>query len=132
MTSLLDANILIALVDTDHVHHIPAGDWFSGTDDAFSTCPITQGALIRHLLRGGHASGDIAAAINRIQGLPRHEFWPDDQPFTTDIIAGLTGHRQVTDSYLCHLARSRRGLLATFDRGLAAVHPDVAALVPIG
>ena len=132
MTFLLDANVLIALVDSDHVHHQVAGDWFTGTDQRFATCPITQGSLVRHLVRAGHSSGDIADAVGRIQVLPRHEFWPDDLPFSLDVIVGLTGHRQVSDAYLCNLARNRGAQVATFDRGLAAVHPDVAALIPIG
>lgn len=132
MTFLLDANVLIALVDPDHVHHRSAGDWFSGSDEMFATCPITQGALVRHLLRVDHSVSDIGAAIARIQALPRHEFWPDDVPFTSEVIAGVVGHRQVTDSYLCHLASGRHARLATFDRALAAIHPDVATLVPIG
>ena len=37
--------------------------------------------------------------------------------------------RQVTDSYLAALARHRNGRLATFDRGLAALHADVADLI---
>ena len=130
MSLLLDANVLIALVDPDHVHHEWAADWFSQHDDRFATCPMTQGSLIRHLLRGGHTSGDIGVAIARIQALPRHEFWPDDLPFATDVIATVIGHRQVTDAYLCHLARGHAGHVATFDRGLAAVHPDGAVLVP--
>ena len=132
MTCLLDANVLIALVDPDHVHHRSAGDWFSGSDEMFATCPITQGALVRHLLRVDHSISDIGAAIARIQALPRHEFWPDDVPFTSKVIAGIVGHRQVTDSYLCHLASGRRARLVTFDRALAAIHPDVAMLVPVG
>ena len=132
MTCLLDANVLIALVDPDHVHHRPAVDWFSGSDDGFATSPITQRALIRHLLRAGHAAGEIGAALSRIQALPRHEFWPDDVAFTSDVIAGVVGHRQVTDSYLCHLARRHSGKLATFDRALAAVHRDATVQVPAG
>ena len=130
MSFLLDANVLIALVDPDHVHHEWAADWFSQHDEPFATCPMTQGALIRHLLRAGHTIGDIGAALARIQALPRHEFWHDDQPFTHDVIATVIGHRQVTDAYLCDLARRRATSVATFDRGLAAVHPDVAVLVP--
>ncbi len=130
MSFLLDANVLIALVDPDHVHHEWAADWFSQHDDPFATCPMTQGALIRHLLRAGHTSGDIGVALERIRALPRHEFWADDNPFTHDTIAAVIGHRQVTDAYLCSLARGRVGHVATFDRGLAAVHPDVAVLVP--
>ncbi len=29
MTTLLDANVLVALVVADHVHHDPAEDWLS-------------------------------------------------------------------------------------------------------
>ena len=36
------------------------------------------------------------------------------------------GHRQVTDAYLAALARHHRGKLASFDRGLVALHTDVA------
>jgi hypothetical protein len=39
------------------------------------------------------------------------------------------GHRQVTDAYLAALARRRQGRLATLDKGLAALHPDVAELL---
>jgi uncharacterized protein len=127
---LLDANVLIALVDPDHVHHEWAADWYSQHDEPFATCPITQGALIRHLLRAGHNGGDIGVALERIQGLPRHEFWPDHLPFTPAVTIHVVGHRQVTDAYLCHLARGRHGQVATFDRGLSAVHVDVAVLVP--
>jgi predicted nucleic acid-binding protein len=42
----------------------------------------------------------------------------------------VIGHRQVTDAYLAHLARSRTGRLATFDRGLAEMRDDVTDLVP--
>ncbi len=40
--------------------------------------------------------------------------------------------RQVTEAYLAALARARSGRLATLDRGVVAVHPDVADLVPTG
>lgn len=128
---MLDANVLIALVDPDHVHHGSAIDWFASTDEAFATCPITQGALVRHLFRRGHAAGDIGPALERIQRLPRHEFWPDDQNFVSSVVQGLTGHRQVIDAYLCHLARSRHGRIATFDRAMMAAHPDVVELVDV-
>jgi predicted nucleic acid-binding protein len=43
---------------------------------------------------------------------------------------GVIGHRQVTDAYLAQLARANHGRLATFDRGLAALHTDIAELIP--
>jgi predicted nucleic acid-binding protein len=41
------------------------------------------------------------------------------------------GHRQVTDAYLTQLARARDGRVATFDRGFAALHKDIAEIVPV-
>ncbi len=45
MTVLLDANVLIALLVDDHVHHGAAENWFVGMSGNFATCPITQGSL---------------------------------------------------------------------------------------
>lgn len=44
-------------------------------------------------------------------------------------MAGVIGHRQVTDAYLVALARGHRSRLATFDRGLAALHGDEVELL---
>ncbi|MDQ3528256.1 MAG: hypothetical protein M3424_10365, partial [Actinomycetota bacterium] len=49
---LLDANVLIALVVTDHEHHARAAAWMS-PGRRFAVCPVTQGALVRFLLRQG-------------------------------------------------------------------------------
>jgi len=42
----------------------------------------------------------------------------------------VQGHKQVTDAYLAALARAHGGRLATLDATLAAMHPDVADLMP--
>ncbi|GFG85164.1 PIN domain-containing protein [Mycolicibacter algericus] len=60
---------------------------------------------------------------------PRHEFWPDSLSFADVTLTGVIGHRQVTDAYLAQLARAHNGRLATFDRGLAELHSDVAELL---
>lgn len=129
MTTLLDANVLIALVVVDHVHHEPAEEWLSSTGAAFATCPMTQGSLIRLLLREGQTSGAARELVNGITADQRHEFWPDSVSFDDVSLAGVIGHRQVTDAYLAQLARMHNGRLATFDRGLAQLHSDVAELV---
>ncbi len=54
MTALLDANVLIALVVTEHVHHDAAAEWLPAADTGFATCPITQGSLVRFPVRTGH------------------------------------------------------------------------------
>ena len=46
------------------------------------------------------------------------------------MLKGVVGHRQVTDAYLAQHARRRNSKIATFDEGMAALHPDVAELIP--
>lgn len=130
MTTLLDGNVLVALVVTDHVHHQSAEQWWVGrADTKFATSPITQGTLLRLMMRSGC---DAALAYQSLSGLTTrgdHEFWADDQPYVASTLRGVLGHRQVTDAYLADLARSRHGSVATFDAGFAATHPDVAELI---
>lgn len=130
MTVLLDANVLIALLTADHVHHEAAEEWFAGTDQRFATCPITQGSLVRLLVREGQPMGAAHSMLAELAGHERHEFWPDIVSYVDVPAAGIVGHRQVTDAYLAQLARTRGGRLATFDQGLADLHRDVADLVP--
>ncbi len=130
MTVLLDANVLIALTAVGHVHQDRAERWLSGLDEEHATCPITQGALLRVLLHSGAVLGDALAALASVTSHHRHRFWPDDVGFDAVSLAGVVGHRQVTDAYLAGLARHHGGRLATLDAGLAALHPDVATLLP--
>jgi len=129
VTHLLDGNLLIALVVTDHVHHAEAREWF-GDSRPFATCPITQGTLLRLLIREGAATGTAMDLLRSLTGRADHGFWPDGLDYGTVDVARVVGHRQVTDAYLAQLARSRSGRLATLDRGVCAAHPDVAD--PIG
>jgi toxin-antitoxin system PIN domain toxin len=126
---LLDANVLIALVVADHIHHDAAEAWLAHEAGEIATCPTTQGALVRFLVREGVAATSAATTVSAVQALDRHRFWPDDLGLDAVDLAAVVGHRQVTDAYLAALARARGGRLATFDRGLAGTHPDVALLL---
>jgi uncharacterized protein len=130
MTVLLDANVLIALVVADHVHHDPAETWLSTTTERFATCPITQGSLVRLLVREGQSGAVARNIVATIMNDPRHDFWPDSLSYSDVSMAGVIGHRQVTDAYLAELTRAQGGRLATFDQGLAKQHVDIAELVP--
>lgn len=131
MTTLLDANVLIALVVADHIHHDAAEQWFTNTDGSFATCPITEGSLLRLLIREGQTADNAHAVLHAVKNGERHEFWPDSVTYSDVPLKGVLGHRQVTDSYLAQLARVQGGRLATFDQGLAKQHTDVVDLVPI-
>lgn len=130
MTTLLDANVLIALVVADHVHHDAAEGWLEGSDGSFATCPITEGSLVRLLIREGRAADDAQAILAAVKASERCEFWPDSVAFTDVSLNGVLGHRQVTDAYLAQLTRANGGRLATFDQGLATLHTDIADLLP--
>lgn len=125
---LLDGNVLVALSDGAHVHHENASAWFAASSAPFATCPITQGTLLRMLLRFG-AVADVAGAVAflaRLTASERHRFWPDEIGYERVRMNGVQGQRQVTDAYLAALARHHGGRLLTLDRGLAALHADVA------
>jgi toxin-antitoxin system PIN domain toxin len=128
---LLDGNVLIALAVADHVHHAVARTWWLEAPDRFATTPMTQGTLLRFLLRERLPVATALGVLDRLTGSEHHEFWPDDAPFTRRALRGVMGHRQVTDAYLAELARRHRGRLVTLDAGLASVHADVAELLPV-
>lgn len=127
---LLDANLLIALVVGDHVHHEAAERWTVSRPEPFATCPITQGALVRFLVREGASGPEARQLLSDVLAHERHRFWPADLGYDGVDLGAVVGHRQVTDAYLAGLARAHGGRVATLDRGLAALHPDVAELVP--
>ncbi|MDT5048847.1 MAG: uncharacterized protein QOG75_4741, partial [Mycobacterium sp.] len=123
-------NVLIALVVTEHVHHDAAAEWLSTFDAGFATCPITQGSLVRFLVRTGQSAAATRDVVGAIEDANRHEFWPDSLSFADVEVGGIVGHRQITDAYLAQLARSRSEQFATLDSGLAHLHSDVALLIP--
>jgi len=126
---LYDANVLIALRDVGHTHHDRVAMWHSTSAHRYATCPISQGALVRYLVRAG-AADVVVTILNELSSDPRQVFWPDDLPFERVDLGRVVGHRQVTDAYLAGLARDRTAKLITLDAALVTLHPDVAALVP--
>jgi uncharacterized protein len=129
VTRLLDANVLIAAVVVEHVHHAAAERALSRDEVAFATCPLTELALLRFLIREGTPAGQAATVLEALSRHPRHRAWPDDLAAREVRWGAVQGHRRVTDAYLAALARARGGRLLTLDRGLAAAHPDVTDLV---
>lgn len=128
MTYLLDVNILIALLDGDHVAHGAAHTWFERTGSiAWASCPLTQNGVVRIIghPRYPNSTGSPAAAIEALApllALPGHEFWPNDISLMTSSLidpAHILTAAQVTDSYLLALAAARGGQLATLDRRLS-------------
>lgn len=126
-TYLLDVNVLIALVDSAHVEHEMAHQWFAKEGHrAWATCPLTENGLLRIV---GHARypnspgtpAAVAANLAGMRALPGHRFWPDDISLMDAShidTARMLHSAQVTDSYLLALAHAHDGRLATLDRKL--------------
>ena len=132
MTAFLaDGNVLVALTVVDHVHHDAAIGWFERTQPELATCPITEGTLLRFLVREGRSAPEAIAVLDAIRREDWHSFWTDALPYEAAHLAGVIGHRQVTDAYLVALARHNGGRVATLDRGLAALHGEHALLIEL-
>jgi hypothetical protein len=61
---------------------------------------------------------------------PRSEFWADDLSYRHADLSHVSGDRQVTGAYLAALAASRKGVLATLNRALAAAMTEHVVLIP--
>lgn len=133
MTHLLDASTLIALVVSEHEHHDRASEWFQQvTESGVALCPITEGALGRFLLRTGESPAGVAQLLTTLHDHPAVDFWPDSISYLDVPHARIRGHRQLTDAYLVALAASRKAMLATLDRPVAATWPEHVLLIPGG
>ncbi|MGB8435942.1 MAG: TA system VapC family ribonuclease toxin [Burkholderiales bacterium] len=128
MRSLLDVNVLIALLDADHVSHDLARSWFNRNARAgWASCPLTQNGCVRIMSHVRYPSPvPVQAGMERLREATtssHHAFWPDDVTLLDERVADagrIHGPRQLTDLYLLALAVRHGGRLVTFDRAIAA------------
>jgi uncharacterized protein len=126
--ALLDVNVLIALLDGEHISHEIAATWFKAHAEAgWATCPLTENGCIRIMSHPGYQNPlpiqSIALRLAEACGDPVHEFWTDSLSMTDSAcfdVSRLHGPRQLTDAYLLALAVKNRGRLVTFDRTIPA------------
>lgn len=130
--AILDANVLIALATPEHASRPACIAWFNNRGDpGFATCALTEGALLRFVLRvqvrpSVPLALDLLAAI---QTLPGHFFIAHAPSYREAELAMVRGHKQLTDAYLASIARGNSLKLVTLDVGLAAIHGDVCLLL---
>ena len=124
MRALLDVNVLIALLDSDHSLHVPATTWFNGHgNNGWASCPITQNGCVRVMSSPGYPGTlPVQAVVERLamaSNTRLHEFWADDLSLLDPTLfdpSRIHGPRQITDLYLLALAVKHRGSFVTFDR----------------
>jgi hypothetical protein len=129
---LLDLNVLIALLDSDHRHHQAAQDWFiSSGKDNVGLCPLTEAGFLRITTNPAYrpAPRTMAEVIAILQFLKAHSrfahplygYWDIRESWvnlTACFAQRISGHRQVTDAYLLGMAIKVGGVLVTFDKGI--------------
>jgi uncharacterized protein len=124
--ALLDINVLLALLDSDHVDHERARLWLEQEIGAgWASCAITENGFIRIISQPRYPSPvPVPQAIGRLASAAHnesHEYWPcsvsllDAQVIQRD---RLLGPRQVTDAYLLALAVEHGGRFVTFDQSI--------------
>ena len=124
MRALLDINVLLALLDADHVDHRRAREWLSGEiRHGWASCALTQNGFVRVISQPRYPSpvspSEAVERLRRATSTEHHEFWP----CSVSLLEGrrvnplhVHGPRQVTDVYLLALAVAHGGRFVTFDR----------------
>jgi len=139
--SLLDVNVLIALLDPTHTFHPSAARWFrQHSSQGWATCPLTENSFVRIVTHGSYPSprtvADAIDVLEAARAQADHSFWPDDLSLADTAVIDpghILSSGQVTDSYLLGLAVRAGGHFVTFDRriDLAAVRTASASALVV-
>ncbi len=120
----MDVNVLVALLDEDHVHHSIASQWFSTPGLQWAICPFSEAGLLRHMTRpkiGDLTMQEATEMLARLAEQPGYHYqaisagW---QALCGRLFQRISGHKQVTDAYLLGLALHEGLILVTFDRAI--------------
>jgi uncharacterized protein len=126
---LLDVNVVLALLDPQHVFHDAAHAWATVHADAlWYTCPIVQHGVLRVASQPRYPNSlgtvdAVRSVLARFVASPRHRFLADDVSL---LDAGRVADAArltpayVTDLHLLALAAAHGVRLATFDRRIPA------------
>ncbi|MGC2352970.1 MAG: TA system VapC family ribonuclease toxin [Candidatus Udaeobacter sp.] len=128
MRALLDINLLIALLDADHVFHERAHAWWAANADrGWASCPLTENGVVRIMCNPGYSRkirlvpSELIRRLASFAANSDHEFWADDLSLRDKahfVAERIHGSRQVTDIYLLGLAASHAARLVSFDASI--------------
>ena len=143
MTSLLDVNVLVSLLDANHEHHAATKGWFTQNNGPWASCPITQNGYLRIVTLQSYSNTiSVKEAIKKLSqavSTPKHKFLYDNislleqQHFAHKHIQGP---KQLTDIYLLALSVFHGARFVTLDKGVSpdavpqATHASVHVIRP--
>src|SRR5579871_3069146 len=128
MRALLDINVVIALMDSDHAFHERAHNWWEENAKAgWASCPLSENGVVRIMSNPAYSRtvqfppADLILRLQTFATRSNHVFWPDDISLRDATLFApdrLHSSRQITDLYLLALAAKHDGRLVTFDRAI--------------
>jgi len=127
MRALFDVNVLLAVLQPDHVHFERAQRWWKANEQyGWASCPLTQNGFVRILSKQSYPKPLPAAeaVIRLIEQTERtdHRFWTDNLSIADQTVFDATGilrPNQITDVYLLALAVKNDGRFATLDESIS-------------
>lgn len=135
MRALLDVNVLVALLDANHLHHRTAMAWLAAhARRGWAWWPLTQNGCLRVPSLPGYpnpqSTARVAQRLAAAVADRSHAFWPDDLSLLDTGRLDwnrVLGPRQLTDLYLLALAVKHGGRFVTLGRAI-----DLAAVPAAG
>jgi toxin-antitoxin system PIN domain toxin len=105
MRALFDVNVLIALLDPDHIGHAVATAWLAeNLKHGWASCPITENGAARVMASPAYPNplpvAEILKRLGHASAAGHHRFWPDDVSLTDTTVFNhtqLLGPKQITD-----------------------------------
>jgi uncharacterized protein len=122
---LLDINVLVALVDDSHTHHLLVGSWFNSIQgEWWGVCALTEAGFLRVMTKPKTGILNISQGtdiLKRLSVQPGYRFWPILTGWSSIaplFVGKIFGHQQVTDAILLGLAVKSGGIFVTLDKAI--------------
>ena len=121
---LLDVNVLLALLEKDHVHHALVMRWFNTMSLDWGVCPFTEAGFLRissNSTVGMLTVPQATVLLNAMALHPGYRFWCMNEGWSklaAPFMQRVAGSQQITDAYLLGLAVREDGVLVTLDKGI--------------
>lgn len=121
---LLDVNVLLALLDQDHIHNQAVEEWLDTPKLQWALCAFSEAGVLRFFTRpktGDMSMEQVTAMLQRLKLQPGYHYQSitaDWHTLTAPFSKRLHGHNQVTDAYLLGLALREGLVLTTFDKAI--------------
>lgn len=127
MKALLDVNVLISLIDEQHINHRRAQTWLLDSPEVqWLSCPITQNGVVRIVSSPSYSTKwsmrHVQRSLRLLMEATDHQFVADDISLLDDRhiqLDRLVSPKQITDTYLLALAARHGATFATLDARIA-------------